>query len=135
MRLRIIVSSQWTVAAVVDARGRCPVEEALDAMRQTDKVARAQITAMLERASHEGPQLDPRRSRPLGGGIFELKVPTGWRLLYFYDRGRLIVCSQLRRKPKPNELRAIRLRAQGERAGYFTARARGALVMEDPWQD
>jgi hypothetical protein len=131
MRLRIIRAAEWTVAAPVDARGRCRVKEDLDALRHTDGTARAQITTLLGRVAREGPPTDPHRSRHLGRGIYELKTPRGWRLFYFFDRGCLIVCSELCRKPKPRDLRSIVFRAQRERADYFAARAAGAIVMED----
>lgn len=52
------------------------------------------------------------------------------------DRGRLIVCSELCRKPKPRELRTVVGHAQRNRADYFAARASGKIVMEgSPWHD
>lgn len=136
MRLRLLWAATWTVVATVDTRGRCRVMEELDALRRNDRVAHAQIGALLLRCARAGPPAHMQRSRHLGCGIYELKTPRGWRLFYFFDREQLIVCSELCRKPKPRDLKAIVLRTQRQRAEYFAARSRATIVMEDPaWQD
>src|SRR5665648_1184123 len=107
MRLTVITSSTWIIAAAVDDRGRCSVREALDAVAVTDRAAHAQLFALLGKISLAGPPRDERRSRHLGEGVFELKTPRGFRLVYFFERRRLIVCSELCRKPKPRELLSL----------------------------
>jgi len=136
MRLRMVCVALWTVVTPVDARGRCRVQEVLDGLGHTDRAALGQILALLARVARHGPPSDPHRSRSLGGGIYELKTHRGWRLFYFTDRGRLIVCSELCRKPKPRELLTVVAHAQRDRADYFAARASGKIVMEgSPWHD
>ncbi len=51
MRLIVIMSSTWIIAAVVDDRGRCSIGEALDAVAVTDRAAHAQLLAFLGRMS------------------------------------------------------------------------------------
>jgi phage-related protein len=136
MRLRIVCVALWTIAAPVDAHGRCSVQEVLDTLERTDRAARAQILTLIARVARHGPPSGQNRSRSLGGGIYELKTHRGWRIFYFTDRGRLIVCSEMCRKPKPRELRTIVARAQRERAVYLADRTAGRIVMEgSPWQD
>jgi len=130
MRLTVIASSTWIIAAVVDDRGRCSVREALDAVAVTDRAAHAQLLALLDKIALAGPPRDERRSRHVGEGIFELKTPRGFRLVYFFERRRLIVCSELCKKPKPRELREIIRRAQHLRAAYLTASAAGDILVE-----
>ena len=130
MRLAVITSSTWIIAAVVDDRGRCSVREALDAVAATDRAAHAQLLALLGKISVSGPPRDQRRSRYLGEGIFEFKTPRGFRLVYFFERRRLIVCSELCRKPKTRELRWIIRRAIGLRAAYLAASAAGDILVE-----
>jgi putative component of toxin-antitoxin plasmid stabilization module len=130
MRLTVITSSTWIIAAVVDDRGRCSVREALDAVAVSDRAAHAQLLALLGRVSQAGPPLVERWSRRLGEGIFELKTPRGFRLVYFFERKRLIVCSELCRKPKPRELRGIIRRATNLRATYVAASAAGEILVE-----
>jgi Phage derived protein Gp49-like (DUF891) len=130
MRLTVITSSEWIIAAPVDDRGRCSVREALDAVAVTDLAAHAQLLALFGRVSQFGPPRDERKSRHLGEGIFELKTPRGFRLVYFFERRRLIVCSELFRRPKPRELRAIVRRAEHLRAAYPAASAADDIVIE-----
>jgi len=131
MRLRLLPAASWTVVATVDERGRCRVMEVLDVLRRNDGVAHAQVIALLLRCGRQGPPADTRRSRHLGDGVYELKTPRGWRLFYFFDRERLVVCSELCRKPKPRELTNVVARVRRERAKYVAARTRATLVMED----
>lgn len=131
MRLRIIFAAEWQVVVRVDSVGRCRVREAMDALERTDKDAHDQVIAMLDRVSRHGPRRDPRQSRQLAGAIYELKTARGWRLFYFFDRGRVIVCTDVCRKPKARELRALIRRAQRERCEYLAARAADAILMED----
>jgi putative component of toxin-antitoxin plasmid stabilization module len=130
MRLTVITSSTWIIAAVVDDRGRCSIREALDAVAVTDRAAHAQLLALLDKTALAGPPRDERRSRHLGEGVFELKTPRGFRLVYFFERRRLIVCSELCKKPKPRELQGIIRRAQHLRAAYLAASAEGDIVVE-----
>jgi hypothetical protein len=130
MRLVVFTSSTWISAAVVDERGRCSVREALDAVAVADRAAHAQLVALLGRVSQVGPPLDERKSRHLGGAVFELKTPRGFPLVYFFERKRLIVCSELCRKPKPRELREIIRRATSLRATYVAASVAGEILVE-----
>jgi len=66
----------------------------------------------------------------LGEGIFELKTSRGFRLVHFFERRRLIVCSELCRKLKPRELREIVRRGQHLRAAYLADSAAGDILVE-----
>lgn len=130
MRLTVITSSSWIVVAAIDDRGRCPVRDGLDLVMLSDRDAHAQLLALLGRISLTGPPRDERRSRHLGDGVFELKTPRGFRLIYFFGPRRTIVCSDLCRKPKPRELRQIARRAQDLRKAYIAASDSGDIVVE-----
>jgi len=130
MRLTVMASSAWIIAAIVDDRGRCSVREALDAVAITERAAHAEILALLSRVAQAGPPRDERRSRHLGGSIFELKTPRGFRVLYFFDRKRLIICSELSRKPKPRALRGMVRRAMVLREDYVAASAKGDVIIQ-----
>jgi phage-related protein len=131
MRLTTIFAAEWQVVARIDTLGRCRVREAMDALERTDKDAHDQLIAVLDRVSRHGPRRDPRQSRHLGGAIYELKTAKGWRLFYFFDHGRILVCTELCRKPKARELRELIRGAQRERREYLAARAADAILMED----
>lgn len=130
MLLEIVVAHRWHVLALVEARGRCPVKEALDTLSRTDQVAHAEIAARLDHLASCGAPWDERRSRHLGHGIFQLKTPRGVRVLYFFDRHRVIVCTALVRKPKPRVLRLLIARAQEVRDAYRAAVVTGTVVVE-----
>lgn len=130
MRLVLITRDIWQIAAAVDARGRCPVKETLDALVRSDRIAHAELLGRLDRLARLGPPRDERRSRHLGGNIFELKTPRGFRLLYFFRSERLIVCTELCHKPKPRELVAVVRRARRLRDAYLAAEAAGKVVIE-----
>ena len=55
------------------------------------------------------------------------------RVLYFYDRDRIVICTEAMRKPKATELRGGIQRASRTRERYFDAKRRGALeiIQED----
>src|SRR5665648_402701 len=76
MRLTVITSSTWIIAAAVDDRGRCSVREALDAVAVTDRAAHAQLFALLGKISLAGPPRDERAWRQLGEVVFEVKTPA-----------------------------------------------------------
>ena len=95
-----------------------------------DRDAHAQILALLGRIAVTGPPRDGRRSRHLGDGIFELKTPRGFRLIYFFGPRRTMACSDLCSKPKPSELRRLTRRARDLRDAYLAASAGGEIVIE-----
>jgi len=70
---------------------------------------------------------DERRVRHLGDGIYELKTRGGVRVLYFVNEGRVIVCTDALRKPKPRQLSWLMTRSVTVRASYLTAQRVGGL--------
>lgn len=85
------MTPRWAVDDYRSPRGARPVKAFLDGL--TD-AARDRVTAYLEMLAQEGAALRFPRSRPLGHGIFELRVtvPEGAiRLLYCFLQGRRVV--------------------------------------------
>lgn len=71
--------------------GSCPVEEFLDSL---DYKMRAKILLAIALLETNGPQLREPYSKPLGDGIFEIRVKQGnniTRTLYFFYDGRQII--------------------------------------------
>lgn len=130
MLLTRIFEDVWLVSAVIDDRGSCQVKEALDALARDDKTAHAELVALLERIARSGPPRDIRRSGHLDGDVFELKTPRGCRLFYFFRPRRLVVCVELRRKPKPRALAMIIRRVQHQADGCRTSEAAGSLDID-----
>jgi hypothetical protein len=127
MRLRQIVKQRWTVLAVCDDRGECQVSDFLDAAERDDKASLVQTTAILQQTANNGPPHNTQKSRPLAAGIFELKTRSGVRIPYFYDTGRIVVCSAAMHKPKKAELDRVIERALGDRQRYFKAKRRNQI--------
>jgi putative component of toxin-antitoxin plasmid stabilization module len=130
MRPTVITAGTWIIVATIDDRGRCRVRDQMEAIMLSDRVAHAQLLALLGRVAVTGPPKDERRSRPLGDGVFELKTPRGLRLIYFFGRTRQVVCADVCRKPKPRDLLQVVRRARDLREAYLTASADGEIVIE-----
>lgn len=131
MRLRVIKRLRWMVLAAVDERGECAVAEFLSRLDEGTAEAR-QIQALIARVATNGPPLNEKRSRRLEGAIYELKTRSGIRIPYFYDEGRIVVCTEALRKPKKAELRRVIERAMRIRAEYRAAKLRGDLeILEE----
>ena len=71
--------------------GRRPVQEFINGL---SKLAKAKVLAALTALEEYGNQLQMPRSRALGGGLHELRIPHPegpFRVVYCYQPGRKIV--------------------------------------------
>lgn len=127
MTLRILEQGIWTVMAVCDSRGDCQVQAFLHELESDSPSDYRQVMALLHTTAMTGPPKSEMRSRSLGDDIFELKTRGGIRILYFYDEGRLVICTEAVRKPKERELRGVKTRAVEARRRYLAAKQRDAL--------
>ncbi|MBB3274282.1 MULTISPECIES: type II toxin-antitoxin system RelE/ParE family toxin [unclassified Pseudoxanthomonas] len=125
MRLRLLTSGQWQVAALIDDRDRCEVLEALNALaanKQTEATA-AGFRVWWEQIPAEGPrQLSDAVYHRVDAKneIYEF-CKRAHRVLCFEAGGRLIVCSHVMPKgtqktPKKEVERAVKLKKEYERA-------------------
>jgi len=129
MKLRQVEASVWSILAICDERGACQVQEFLHRLEIDSPTDFDQITAQLRRTAVSGPPQNDRKSRPLADKLFEFKTRRGIRIPYFYDEGRVIICTEAMRKPKKAELRVVIMRAQAQRTQYFEAKRRRAVVV------
>ena len=134
MRLKVVEAQRWTIVAICDDRGGCRVLDSLNQLERDSPRDFDQVVGELKRAALDGPLMSPKKSRPLGGKVYELKTRGGIRIPYFCDAGRLIVCTEAVRKPKPEEVRAVIARADAERERYFAAKRRSELVIIEEGQ-
>jgi phage-related protein len=98
MKLVRIARVHWDVLAVLDHRGHCQVLEFLEALPANYAAAKQRMLQLLEeRLPNSGPPVQNTEiSKPLGGGIFELRrQPKGkkLRVVYFYDASFRIICT------------------------------------------
>jgi hypothetical protein len=126
MKLRQIEAGRWVVLAICDPRGECQVATFINNLKRgtTDFL---QTTAVLQLAASDGPPHNKRKSNQLADGIFELKTHSGIRIPYFYDEGRLVICTEAMHKPRKTELRRVVARAQRDRQRYFQAKSGNQL--------
>jgi len=132
MKLRLISRGLWTVLAVCTDEERCNVLELADSLRHDDPGEYARLVRMFDHLSASGPPRNVRRSRALAHGIFELKTSGGTRVLYFFDEGRVVVCSEAMPKPKQRGIALAIERAARTRWRYLNDKRRGDLrIVED----
>jgi phage-related protein len=98
MKLVRIARDKWDVLAVLDHRERCQVLEFLGGLAPNYEAAKRRMLELLEdRLPKTGPPVhNTAISKPLGGGIFELRrQPKGkkLRVVYFYDSNFRIICT------------------------------------------
>jgi hypothetical protein len=127
VRLLVIVRAEWLVVATVDARGGCPVRRFLEQLLRDAPAEHSHVIARLRELAKRGRVTDERKARHLGDGIYELKTRGGVRVLYFVDEGRVIVCTDALKKPKPRQLSWLITRSVTVRASYLNAQRVGAL--------
>jgi hypothetical protein len=51
------------------------------------------LVRIMDHTAEAGPPKDEEKSKPLRQGIFEFRTKGGLRLLWFYDEGRVVICS------------------------------------------
>lgn len=134
MRLQCVEHGAWRILAVCDDRGGCPLRDFIDRVETDSPSDYDQVMAQLRWAAANGPPRNDKKSRPLADKIFEFKTRGGIRVPYFYDKDRLVICTEAMRKPKKTELRAVIARALATRERYFEAKRRGAveMIQEEP---
>ena len=127
MRLLVIKRLQWAVLGTLDERGTCAVAQFLRETAAGGGVEASQVQALIVLVAQSGPPRNERRSRHLDGPIYELKTRSGIRIPYFYDEGRVVICTEALQKPKPAELRRVIERAKALHADYMRAKQQGHL--------
>ena len=139
MRLVRIARGCWDVLAVLDDRGRCPVLDfiaALDANYEAAKQALLRVLR-IELPQHGPPACRTQLCKSLGDGIFELRrQPRGkkLRVLFFYDDGRRIVCTNAFAKAERTPRNEVEL-ARGARLRYLKAKFRRKLEIVEEARD
>jgi hypothetical protein len=132
MKLVRIAREQWDVLAVLDEREECQVLELLMASGQ-DAARRSMLQLLRSRLPAEGPPRNVELCKSLGEGIFELRrQPKGpkLRVLFFYDDGCRIVCTNAFLKAERTPRMEVRL-ARHLKRQYFRAKLLRRLRIEE----
>lgn len=134
MKLVRIARGQWEVLAVLDDRGQCQVLELLAGPGADPSAAeRSMLRFLRSRLSIEGPPHTVELCKALGDGIFELRrQPKGpkLRVLFFYDDGHRIVCTNAFYKAERTPRAEVRLARDLKRL-YFRAKLLRRLRIEE----
>ena len=96
MRLLQIARDRWTVLVVAESDWSSDLLAVCETPSETNLGARM-LSLLREHVPKNGPPGNREISRGLGGGRFEFrKQPSkgaALRVLYFFDKGQVIVCS------------------------------------------
>lgn len=104
MGLRLAESGEkFSIFFWEESSGACPTRDYIAALESGGAPAQRDAILLRKRirdlATHGPPQLE-QHGHPLRDGIYELKARGGARLFWFYEGGRIIVCSHGAHKPK-----------------------------------
>ena len=113
--------SAFAVCAI-EENGRCATLDFLNQMKNNDAGEHAKLLALLTRSADHGPPRNEEKSRPVGDGVFEFKTKRA-RVCYFYDAGKLIICTHGFGKPSPKVQDAEIAAAKETMVRYFEAKA------------
>ena len=92
MHLLLVSKGFYTVYAVAKSRERCELLEFLEGLGQTLQKDSDRMLALLGRVAMEGPPRNTEISHQIKGKLFEF-IQGRLRVLWFYDEGRLIICT------------------------------------------
>lgn len=127
---RLPFQGPFTLLAACDARGVPVLLEFLEGLGANLEKDADHLLALLERVAVSGPPRNTDVSHKIRGDIWEF-IKGRLRVFWFYDEGRVIVCSHGLLK-KTQKVPAGELhRAEQNRADYFAAKQSGRLRIEE----
>ena len=129
IHLKAVARSLWTLYAVCSARGECPLEAFLADRSQLGE-DKDRMLRRLEAMADHGPQYLPEISHQIEPDIWQTEQGR-LRILWFYDRGRVIVCSHgfiKKTRKTPERERALARQTLWE---YRAAKAAGEIRIEE----
>lgn len=85
----------------------CQVLDFLDELEENGDSDQARLLYLIQKMADHGIIRNKQQVRPLDESIFEFKAPNTGRILFFYDKGHLIICSHGFSGKKGNEKKFI----------------------------
>lgn len=132
MRLKIVRKKEWTVLACCSDRGDCELLQFFGGLEGRFQNDRDRMLQLLDRvAAHpQGPRLlDDGVSHALRGEIWEF-IRGSIRVFWFYDEGRVVVCSHAIVK-RSQTIRSQDIdHARDLRDRYLAARKAGRIFID-----
>jgi hypothetical protein len=92
MNLLPVSKGFYSVYAVAKSRDHCELLEFLEGLGQTLQKDSDRMLALLDRVATEGPPRNTEISHQIKGKLFEF-IQGRLRVLWFYDEGKLIICT------------------------------------------
>jgi len=127
MKVRLVKEGRFRVYAACGARGDCELLEFLNGLEGKLAIDGIRLLALIKHVANEGPLHNERMPRRLSKEIFELKAGL-LRAPFFFDEGRIVICTHVMTKPKKRELKIEVDRAERIRKEYFESKSDGSLI-------
>lgn len=127
---RLPFEGNFRILAACDKRGECLLLEFLDGLGTDMQKDSDRMLVLLEKVALGGPLRNDKQSHKIEGDIWEF-IQGRLRVLYFYDEGRVVVCThgfvkKTQKAPKGEIATANRVREQ-----YLAAKRQGSLFIEE----
>ena len=136
MKLLQIGRDRWTVLVVADRDWTSELLTVLETPSETNLGARM-LALLREYVPTQGPPRNKEISKDLGGGRFEFRRQPGkgpaLRVLYFFDKGQIIVCSNAFWK-KTDKTPSSELKRIDDTMAAYAADAENGQLEIRPWK-
>lgn len=123
MKLRFLIEGRsFTLYAVMQGED---VAEYLARLDQDNTQAHDQIVRRLEQLAERGPSRKRDEFNDLGHDLYEAKAKSGPRVIFFYDRERIVICSHAFGKQGQKTPRKEIEKALARQRDYLARKASG----------
>lgn len=130
MNLKPVEIDNYKIYAVEDSPGKCHLLDFLANIPSNQKSSRNQLLIIFKQAAQNGPQkLSQERCHEADGQnkIFEF-IANNLRVLWFYDDGKLVICTHVFVKKSPSTPQAEKKRAIALKKLYFENKKQNKLT-------
>jgi phage-related protein len=128
-----ILSSEFSVYAAGESQTGCDLRSFISGLASNLKGDGRGILALLKRIAQKGPILNPEISHKIEGNLFQLRQGR-IRVLYFYDKGKIIICTHGFIKKSSKTPDTEKEQAKFVMKKYFEDKESGAIE-KIPWNE
>ncbi len=128
--LELLPGHRFTIYAIC-LRGDCATKEFLEQAESQNKDEADSMLALLNWTAQSGPPRNKEKCRNVGDGIYEFKA-KGLRICWFYDAGRMIICSHGFCKGTQKVQNRELSQGRKTRDEYFAAKNAGPIPIKKP---
>ena len=127
---RLPFQGQFTVLTACDGRGIPTLLEFLEGLGANLEKDKDHMLGLLERVASSGPPRNTEVSHKLQGDIWEF-IKGRLRVFWFYDEGRVVVCTHGLMKKSQKIPKGEITHAEQVRQAYLAAKQAGTLIIEE----